>query len=388
MRIALVTDTFRPEVNGVTTVLSVLHRGLAARGHEVLVVAPEYPPGAAPEPSVLRRPSVACPGYPAVRLSWPGRAVGRVLAAFQPELLHVITEGPLGWEGRRFALAAGIPLFTSFHTDFPRYAERYLGGWAVAPARRYLRCFHAPAVLTQTPSAETCGELRALGVPRAVVWGRGVDSQLFNPARRSRERRARLGVNGTGVVVLHVGRLAREKDPDTLIGALSSVRDRLGDEARFVVAGEGPAGAEVRQRLPFAKHLGFIDRNTVLPDLYADADIFVFPSPTETCGLVALEAMAAGLPVVAADRGGVLENLRHGINGLLAPAGDARGFAGAIVRLAEDPAQRSAMSQAARAFAVARDWARELDEYEAMARESVGEPRLEHAVLSPGRSLR
>ena len=361
MRIALVTDTYLPEINGVTTVLARMRRGLLERGHEVLVVAPDYPEAGPDEPGIVRRPSMPCPGYANVRLSWPGlHEVTGGLDAFGPELVHVITEGPLGSTGRRWARRHGTPFVTSFHTDFPRYAARYLGDWAVPPTRAYLRRFHAPAGHTQTPSEETRAELVQLGLPRAVVWGRGVDADLFTPARRNAERRAALGAAGRRLV-LHVGRLAVEKDIDTLVAAFRMAERRLGAEAAFCVAGDGPCAEEMRAALPFARHLGFLPRG-VLADLYADADLFVFPSPTETCGLVALEAMASGLPVIAADQGGVRENLRDGINGRLVTAGAPAAFADAIVQLVRDTDQREAMGQAARAFAIARDWEHELDE--------------------------
>jgi glycosyltransferase involved in cell wall biosynthesis len=192
-----------------------------------------------------------------------------------------------------------------------------------------------------------------------MVWGRGVDTRLFSPARRSAARRAALGAEGR-MLVLHVSRLATEKDIDTLLESFRRAHGMLGDAARFVIAGDGPRAVDVREALPFARHLGFLERGT-LADLYADADVFVFPSPTETCGLVLLEAMASGIPVVASDTGGVRENLRPGLNGLEVRAGDAAGFAAAVVELCRQEVQRNAMGQAARAFAVARDWQRELD---------------------------
>lgn len=360
MRISLVTDTFLPEINGVTTVLARMRDGLRARGHAVQVIAPRYPSPGPDEAGVVRRPSVPCPGYPNVRLSWPvSPRVTRRMREFAPDLVHVVTEGPLGAIGRRWALRQRLPLVTSFHTDFPRYAARYLGAWAVPLVKRHLQGFHQPAAHTQTPSAATRSELLALGVPRPVVWGRGVDAGLFTPARRSDARRREAGA-GDRLLLLHVGRLAVEKDIGTLVAAFRQVHERLGDRVAFAVAGDGPKRAAVHEGLPFARHYGFLERNT-LANLYADADLFVFPSPTETCGLVALEAMAAGLPVIASDQGGVQENVRPGLNGLLVAAGNAEAFAGAIEWLCRDAGQRAAMAQAARAFAVPRDWERELD---------------------------
>ncbi len=361
MRVTLVTDTFRPEVNGVTTVLATMRRGLLARGHVVQLIAPAYgEPAADVEEDVHRVPSIPCPTYAAVRLSWPlGRGIGTLISDFAPDVVHVATEGPLGAFARARALRMGYPLVTSFHTDFPSYAARYLGNWAIAPTRRYLRWFHGPALATQTPSESTCAQLRRLGVARPTVWGRAVDCRLFSPARRDERRRRELGAEGR-VLVLHVGRIALEKDLETLIAAYRQAHRALGDRALFYVAGDGPERDRMRRALPFATHLGFLDRNR-LADLYADADLFVFTSPTETCGLVVLEAMASGLPVVAADAGGVRDNMRDGITGRLLPPGDTDAFARATVELAEDAALRSCLGQAARAFAVARDWERELD---------------------------
>jgi glycosyltransferase involved in cell wall biosynthesis len=364
MRILFCTDTFLPEINGVTTVLATMRQGLRARGHEVFVAAPAYRSPSGDESQVHRLSAMPCPGYRQVRLSWPwGRGLSRRFDDFAPDLVHVVTEGPLGLFGRQYARRRRLPLVSSFHTDFPRYAARYFGPLAVHPTRSWLRWFHSAARLTQTPSDVSRTELVALGLPRAVVWGRGVDSMWFHPRRRSETRRARLGAAGR-VLVLHVGRLAVEKDVDTLVAAFQSAQARLGDRAVFCVAGDGPRAAAVRAALPFAKHLGFLSRDT-LADLYSDADLFVFPSPTETCGLVALEAMASGVPVIGASAGGILESVRDGLTGTLVAAGNPAAFHRAIEALVEDVERREAMGQAARAFAVGRDWGRELDELEA-----------------------
>lgn len=364
MRILLCSDTYLPEINGVTTVLAVMRDGLRRQGHQVSVLAPSYGALTADEHEVRRLAAIPCPGYAQVRLSWPwGRGLSRSFDRFAPDLIHAITEGPLGLYGRQYALRRRLPLVTSFHTDFPRYAARYLGRFAVAPTRTWLRWFHAAAGMTQTPSEQTRDELIELGVPKAVVWGRGVDTHWFRPERRSETRRAELGASGRALV-LHVGRLAVEKDVATLVESLQAAHARLGDQAVFCVAGDGPKATEVRAALPFVRHLGFLDRGT-LADLYADSDVFVFPSPTETCGLVALEALASGVPVVGARAGGIPENLRDGLTGFLVEPGNVAGFTQAIALLVEDALQRGAMHEAARGFAVGRDWARELAALEA-----------------------
>jgi phosphatidylinositol alpha 1,6-mannosyltransferase len=367
MRILYFSDTFLPEINGVTTVLAAMRDGLQARGHEVRMVIPGYGTPTANETGLRRIPGVPCPGYPAVRLSWPwGRGIGGWAAGFWPDLVHVATEGPIGLFGRAFALRHDLPLITSFHTDFPRYAAHYLGKHAAEPVRGYLRWFHGPALATQTPSAVTRDELQSMGIAQAMVWGGAVDARRFTPSLRSETRRVEMGC-GDRVMVLHVGRLAVEKDPTTLIESFRQAHAALGNVATFCVAGAGPEAESIKKALPFARHLGFLSRDK-LAELYADADLFVFPSPTETCGLVALEAMASGLPVVGADAGGIKESIMPGITGLLVEPGNAGEFAAAIESLVQDRERREAMGQAARAFAQGRDWSRELDQLEAIYR--------------------
>ena len=371
MRIALVSDTFTPQVNGVTTVLRRIVDVLAHERHTAAVVAPEYPDRSPVRADELRVPSVAFPPYPAIRLSLPApRRIARFLDAFGPDLVHVATEGPLGWFGRRWALRNDVPLVTSAHTDFPRYC-RYYGAPALEPVVwHWLVRFHAPAQLIHAPGAAIRDALRSRGLWQAVVWGNGVDTTGFHHARRDVALRSRLAIRDDQVVILHVGRLAAEKNVDVLVHAFALAREALGERARFVIAGEGPRSGLIAQRIPFATRLGFI-APADLAALYASADLCVLPSDTETCGLVALEAMASGLPVVAADAGGFRENIQHGRSGLLVAPRDARACAAAIVELAVDRERREAMSAAARLAAVGRDAGAEnaelLDQYARVA---------------------
>jgi glycosyltransferase involved in cell wall biosynthesis len=307
----------------------------------------------------MRVPSLPFPPYPAIRLSLPSfSAAARFLDAFRPELLHVHTEGPLGLVGRRYAVRRGLPLVTSFHTDFPRYARHY-GAAALAPlVWRWLAWFHSPARLTHTPGDAMRDELERHGFRSTRVWGRGVDSRQFHPARRDAAWRRWLAGADDSVIVLHVGRLAPEKNLEVLITAWRLARQRLGQRATFVVAGEGPLAARLVAELPFVRQLGFLPRAS-LANLYASCDLCVLPSHTETCGLVALEAMASGLPVIAAAAGGLRESVRHDETGLLLAPHDPNAFAAAIEALVLDPARRFALAAAAREWALERDSARE-----------------------------
>jgi phosphatidylinositol alpha 1,6-mannosyltransferase len=380
MRICLATDTFIPEINGVTTVLATMRRQLIERGHEVLVLAPRYG-GEEPESGVVRLGSIPCPGYAQVHLSWPWcRGLSHTLDQFQPHVVQAVTEGPMGWFARSYALRRKLPLATSFHTDFPRYAREYLGMWAVRPTQWWLRRFHSRAAFTMTPSGNTRRELASLGVPAPVVWGRGVDTTWFHPNRRSPLRRQERGGDDR-VHILHVGRLAVEKDVDTLVGAFQLAEAELGAKAVFVVAGDGPKASVVRAALPFARHYGFVNRGEVA-DLYADADLFVFPSPTETCGLVVLEALASRVPVIGANAGGVPENILDGVTGTLTAPRSATAFAEAIVRFAQNESMRYPMSEAARAFAIGRDWSHEIDRLEVLFQSIAQTPSAVPAPIS------
>jgi glycosyltransferase involved in cell wall biosynthesis len=368
VHIALVTDTYRPQVNGVTTIIRRIVELLSRSRQYAVVVAPAYPdePRGTGE-AELRVPSVPFPSYPALRLSMPQpRRVAHYLDAFQPDLVHVMTEGPVGLVGRNYALRRGIPLVTSFHTDFPQHSRYYGLGRLEPLIWRWLVWFHRPARFVHTPGEAVRAELARRGLADVRVWGCGVDTTMFDHRKRDTALRHRLGVPYGGVLVLHVGRMAPEKNLDVLIAAWTLAHEQLGGAATFVFAGDGPRARHCAAAMPWAIHLGFLEI-PVLATLYASADLCVLPSRTETCGLVAPEAMASGVPVIAADAGGFRESVTDGVTGFLVPPDDARGFASAIARLVLDTALRHRMSEEARLAAVLRDAEDEndrlLDEY-------------------------
>jgi phosphatidylinositol alpha 1,6-mannosyltransferase len=359
VRIAFVTDTYTPQVNGVTTVVRHMAQAVTGAGHACTVVAPRYPEGDASQAQELRLPSVPFPPYPAIRLSlMAGRPVARYLDDFRPSVVHVATEGPLGLAGRGYALRRRLPLVTAFHTDFPAYCRHYGAARLEPTVWRWLLWFHRPARLTHTPGEFVRDMLIAKGIRQAVVWGRGVDTDHFRPDRDRAPWRWRLGLPTGTALVLHVGRLAPEKNLAILWESWTIAHAALGARAQFVVAGDGPAAATVRDRMPWAIHLGFLDRDA-LADLYTAADVCVLPSATETCGLVALEAMASGVPVVAADAGGFRESVRHGVTGFLARTRDPEAFAAHVIQLVMERNRRLTLGAAARRFALSRSAALE-----------------------------
>jgi glycosyltransferase involved in cell wall biosynthesis len=382
MRVLYCTDTFPPQVNGVSVVTELSVGGLGARGWDVRVVAPGYPrngqgvfgdhgTAVAPAAPVTSLPSASLPIYPDVRLSLPDYfAVRRAIERFEPDLVHCTTEFIIGRLGQMAAARAGIPIVTSYHTDFGKYAKAYGAPWLAPSVSRYLARFHRRALRTFTPSGPARNELWRLGVRDVEVWGRGVDAVRFHPSHRSAGLRTKLGTNDA-FTFLYVGRLAAEKNVRVLLEAYRLCAARLpAGSVRLVIAGEGPEEPALRNEAPPGTvFLGYLDRTHELPALYASCDAFIFASTTETLGLVVLEAMAAGIPVVAAPAGGVADHLRNGENGLAYAANDAAACANAMHRLAIDRNLVVRLRAGARRTAQALTWDSELDRLDTSYRE-------------------
>ena len=359
MRIALFSETFLPQRNGVALLLDRLIRHLTANGHEVLVAAPvswrprgdaSVPPGV----RVLRVPGIPLPRYPDLTLALPlAPRVVREVAAFRPHVIHLVTEYSLGLTGLQTAVTLGVPALASFHTNIPRYLPYYGFGWSGELCWRYLRWFHNQAAATFCPSETNRRELTERGFRNVRVWPRGVDTARFVPAARARD-----GGNGAAepLRLLYVGRLTPEKDLPVLFDAYARLRSRDGRSLHLTLVGDGAYSGVMRARAPddvtFAGYL----EGRALSDAYSAADVFVFPSRSETLGNVVLEAFASGLPVVGVRDGGTIENVRDGVNGILCPPGDVEAFADGIRRLADDPPLRRRLGHNARAWAEARTW--------------------------------
>jgi len=376
-RLLFCTDTYPPQVNGVSVVTDLSVRGLAERGWECAVIGPRYdrPLGAGQRPVAADRfwtlPSMAMPVYPDIRLSKPAYgAVRDAIRQFRPDVVHSATEFVIGWLGQRVAIRAGIPTTSSYHTDFGRYTAAYGAPWLAGTVNRYIARFHRRSRRTFTPSAPSCEDLRRMGVESAEVWGRGVDIESFRPDRRNDAMRAAFA-NSASFVFVHVGRLAAEKNVHRILEAFRLASQMLPPgTAHLVIAGAGPEEAALRADAPTnVTFLGVLDRQRLLPMLYASADAFVFSSLTETLGLVVLEAMASGLPVIAAPAGGVQDHLRHGVNGLTYDSDDPAAMARAMVLLAGEYELTRRLSRAARRTAESLSWERELDRLDGSYRE-------------------
>lgn len=374
-RLLVCADTYPPQVNGVSVVTALSVEGLHRRGWEVAVISPRYPADVsdvfrdvAHEGSrtlSVRVRSVPMPGYPEIRVAAPCRsAVRSVIRRFRPDLVHSATEFMIGWTGQREALRHGLPAVSSYHTDFSRYTEAY-GVPRLRPAvQRYLARFHRRSARVYTPGLVARDELAGLGVHRVEVWGRGVDLRQFRAEHRDPRAVALPGVDPAAFCFLHVGRLAAEKGVERILEAYRLARERLHSRqpVHLIVAGDGPSLPGLRAAAPEGvTFLGNLDRASALPTLYASADAFLFASHTETLGLVILEAMASGLPVIAAPAGGVADHLRHDDNGLAYPPGDVPAMAAAMEQLALDRSLHGRLAAGARRTAEALSWEAELD---------------------------
>jgi len=349
MRVSIITETWPPEVNGVALTVHGLAHGLATRGHAVQVVRPRQRQAHAQDTAVttLAVPGAALPRYPGLRFGLP--CSGRLLRDWTqtpPDAIYIATEGPLGMSAMSAAKRLGMPVCTGFHTRFDDYLGHYGLGWLTAVAVAHLRRFHNRAAATLVPTRELADELGKLGIVNVRLLRRAVDTILFHTLRRDAALRQAWGVGDNDPVVIYVGRIAPEKNLDLAVHAFRKLQARV-PTARYVWVGDGPARADLA-----AKNPDFIFAGTQLgADLarhYASADIFLFPSLTETFGNVTLEAMASGLAVVAFDQGAAHEHIANGIGGMRVPADEPNAFIGATFALGVDDVLRGAMRQNAR----------------------------------------
>lgn len=336
LRISVVTETWPPEVNGVARAVKLMVDGLLQRDYKVDLIRPRQATDGAPLPdtavtagdrrlSVTLTQAVSIPGYSTLQLgaAWP-QTLMRHWHADPPDLVHVVTEGPLGWAAVIAARRLGIPVCSDFHTNFHTYSRDYGVAWLARPVAAFLRVLHNRCDCTLVPTGEMRRDLAALDFDRLAIVGRGLDTRLFSPEKRNEELRRSWGCQPDDLVALCVSRIAAEKNLDLFVRTVRSMRT-LDARLKPVLVGDGPVLGALRERFPDL-HCAGMRTGEDLATHYASADIFVFPSLSETFGNVTVEAMASGLAVLAYDYAAAHEYIVDGVTGVLAPYGDAEVF--------------------------------------------------------------
>ena len=376
LHITLITETFPPEINGVANTLGRLCDGLRARGHQIELVRPRQSADQSrpSDDALLLCRGWPLPGYPG--LQWGQSSMHKLLRRWtrqRPDVLYIATEGPLGLSALRAARRLGISVVSGFHTNFQQYSKQYGLSLLSRLVTHYLRWFHNRSTLTLVPSASQRVELERRHFERIQMLSRGVDSQLFHPAKRDYALRESWGLESDDIAVLHVGRLAQEKN----LGLLKRCFDTLqttypSRRLKLVIVGDGPQRSLLHRDLPEALFCG-AQRGEELARHYASGDLFLFPSLTETFGNVVLEAMASGLGVVAYDQAAATQHIRHGYNGVLAMPGDENAFCDAAVWLLEERETLRRARLNARQHASRQGWAAIIEQFESQLRGACGE---------------
>jgi glycosyltransferase involved in cell wall biosynthesis len=367
LRIAVVTETYPPEVNGVAMTLGRLVEGLQVRNHQVQLIRPRQHADDHPQPTAtlsehLQR-GIALPRYEGLKIGLPAKAtLTRLWTRQRPDVVQIATEGPLGWSALAAANKLRLPVASDFHTNFHRYSSHYGFGLLRRAIVAYLRKFHNKAAVTLVPTEGIRRELMTSGYENLEIIGRGVDTQLFHPGRRDPALRARWGAHDHETVVLYVGRLAAEKNLALVFQTFDAMREAH-PASRLVLVGDGPERAGWQARRPDAVFCGTQIGETLAAH-YASGDVFLFPSLTETWGNVTIEAMASGLAVVAYDCAAAEEIIRDGESGLKVPPEDEAAFIAQAVSLAADAPLQRRLGTAAAARAAQLSWDAIIDSYE------------------------
>lgn len=352
--VSLVTETFPPEINGVANTLRQMRDGLLAADQAVQLVRPRQADDSPADDLVLTT-GLPIPGYPGLRFGLPAGARLRASwRARRPDLVYIATEGPLGRSALHAARALDIPVLSGMHTHFDRYSRHYRMGLVAPLVARYLRAFHNRCDGTLVPTRAMAGDLAGHGFAGVQVWPRGVDAELFDPARRDDDLRRSWGLKPNQLALTYVGRLAPEKNVELALQSYLAIKAEI-PSTRMIWVGDGPARRRLEQACPEA-HFAGARTGRDLARHYASGDLFLFPSLTETFGNVVLEAMASGLPVLAYRDAAAAELIRSGENGHTVKPGNRLDFVASALDLALNPDRRRHLGHAARQQALRHAW--------------------------------
>ncbi|MRX72384.1 glycosyltransferase [Bacillus lacus] len=356
MKIAIFTDTFAPDVNGVARTLKRYTDYLEAQNIQFRVFAPESTKESLFSSSIHRFASLPFFLYPECRLALPNMVhVKSELQRFQPDIIHIATPFNIGLCGLHYAKKLEIPAVGSYHTDFDQYLDYYDFQFLSKFLWKYMHWFHRPFHKIFVPSNETLSQLEAKGFQNLRLWSRGVDSSLFHPDYSAEKIRKNYNI-GEKYILSYVGRLAPEKDIQTLSAIANGLPEEMKKDIHWIIVGDGPSKQDLIKEMPdnvtFAGYLS----GEELANIYACSDLFVFPSPTETFGNVVLEALSSGTPVIGANSGGVKNIIQQGKTGLLCEPKHTEEFISGIQSLLQDKNRLQTMSAQARAYAQTQTW--------------------------------
>lgn len=360
MKIAIFTDTYHPEINGVTKTLDKMKESMDKKGIEYIFFAPGEAPFEGEVANVSFFTSFRFFAYPQCRIALPDYgAVKKRLDDFKPDIIHLTTPFIIGLSGLRYAKENGIPHTATFHTDFPEYLDHYGFGVLKSGAWQFLRWFHDSTDINFAPSSQTMEKMRSKGIERLGLWKRGIEKHRFNPGFRDESLRESWVEEGA-VCLLHVGRLAKEKELDVLMGAVGILNEK-GVRFKLVIVGDGP----MRSQMEDLGHKNVVFCGYMTGDslsrCYASSDVFCFTSGTETYGNVLIEAMASGLPAVSVTDGGAGENVIDGINSLAFERGSSRDMAEKLEKIIMDETLRKRLSNGAINHVSGKDWGKVFD---------------------------
>lgn len=390
LNIALITETYLPEVNGVAVTVACMVEGLLKRGNRIHMIRPRQSRNDVCSEQINYRETLvagmAIPGYSALRIGFPAKGLlVRMWSKQRPDIVHIATEGPLGWSALAAARKLDIPVSTDFHTNFHCYAKHYRIGLFTKPMAAYLRSFHNKASCTIVPTDSLQRQLERDGYQNVIVVSRGVDGELFHPAKRSERLRESWGADAETPVVMLVSRLAPEKNLNVVIEAFEQMR-KVHPLARLVMVGDGPARAELQEHNPHVIFAG-MQTGEALAQYYASGDIFLYPSLTETYGNVTVEAMVSGLATVAFDYAAARQHIRHDLNGLLVPYEDTEAFIAQSKAIISDMARVQRLRHAARHTMESQTWERIMGDLESVLNATIrvqgvrnGQPELTAAT--------
>lgn len=379
LRVAVVTETYPPEINGVAMTVGRIVKGLIHRGHSVQVIRPkqdwnDHPQMSRQYEEVLAA-GIAIPQYSGLKFGLPAKMkLVQVWKNNRPDIVHVVTEGPLGWSAVSAARKLKIPVTSSFHTNFHNYTKHYKLGFLKNTITGYLRKLHNNTLTTLVPTKSLAKELKRKKFKNLVVLSRGVDTQLFNPARRNASLRKNWGISEDTLAVIYVGRLAAEKNIDLVIKAYRAIHEKI-PKSKLIIVGDGPLHDNIKESCKDAFFAGMRSGED-LASHYASADLFLFPSKTETFGNVTTEALASGLGVVAYDYAAAADIIENNVNGITVKLDNESAFITEAIELAVNQKKQAEIRKNAFESVQGLDWDSIHEEFEDILRSVIVSARV------------